>query len=238
MLPPPPRILLILGTDAAGKDHVADFLIRRWHGAGIAVEKREGRLSASPADPRPSTERKGILNHALEALFLRCLPWIRWLLRWTLPRLLAHDVHRLASPPQAVLVVSQTDLRLAAFLDSEFPSPPPASRPWQESLRRLAAIPGLRVLLLRVSGPVRKRRIQHRVTSGVSDPFDRFLLSDPARARRFDECLTRLAINALGAAVIDNEDLGEEELETAVAQALSPTPLPGDASRLPPPEHG
>ncbi|MBN8248252.1 MAG: hypothetical protein J0L84_12515 [Verrucomicrobia bacterium] len=231
MLPPPPRVLLILGTDASGKDHVADFLIRRWAAAGVSVEKREGRLSASPADPRPGTERKGALNHAMEALFLRCLPWIRWLLRRVLPRLLAHDVRRFVVRKQAVIVVSQTDLRLAAFLDSEFPAPPSASRPWQESLRRLAAVPGLRVLLLRVSGPVRERRIRHRVAAGVSDPFDRLLLSDAPRARRFDDCLGRLATGVLQARVIENNDLDEEDLERAVAQALTGPPPDGGSAR-------
>jgi hypothetical protein len=43
MLPPPPPVLLILGTDAAGKDYVADFLICRWQAAGDVVEKRAGR---------------------------------------------------------------------------------------------------------------------------------------------------------------------------------------------------
>jgi len=222
MLPPPPRVLLILGTDASGKDHVADGLIGRWEQMGFPVEKREGRLSARPGDRRPSTERKGLLNHALEWLFLRSLPWIRWLLRWVLPRLLAADVRRFHAREPAV-VVSQTDLRLAAFLDSEFDSPTPSSPRWQEALRRLAALPDLRVLLLRVSGPVRERRIRHRVATGVSDPFDRLLLADPARARRFDECLTRLATEALGAGVIENNDLDARALEAAVARALGAT---------------
>ena len=33
MLPPPSPVLLILGTDAAGKDYVANFLIRHWQAA-------------------------------------------------------------------------------------------------------------------------------------------------------------------------------------------------------------
>lgn len=40
MLPPPPPVLLVLGTDAAGKDYVADFLIRRWQALGYSLEKR------------------------------------------------------------------------------------------------------------------------------------------------------------------------------------------------------
>lgn len=217
---------------------MADFLIRRWRAAGFPVEKREGRLSASPADLRPSTERKGALNHALEALFLRCLPGIRRLLRWTLPRLLAQDVRRFATPRDAVVVVSQTDLRLAAFLDSEFSTPPPDSPTWSRSLRQLASLPGLRVLLLRVSGPVRERRIRHRVAAGVSDPFDRLLLSDAPRARRFDDCLSRMAVEVLHAGVVENQDLGEHDLEIAVTRALTAPAPPGfdggPASRTPP----
>ena len=46
MLPPPPPVLLILGTDAAGKDYVAEFLIGRWRAAGHRVEKRTGKPAA------------------------------------------------------------------------------------------------------------------------------------------------------------------------------------------------
>jgi len=41
-----------LGTDTAGKDCVADFLIRRWHGAGGPLRARAPRAS-NAFRPRP-----------------------------------------------------------------------------------------------------------------------------------------------------------------------------------------
>jgi len=220
MLPPPPRVLLILGTDASGKDHVADVLVRRWEALGFPVEKREGRLSAPPVKRGSSNDRKGALAHGLEALFLRSLPCIRGLLRWVLPRLLAQDIRCFRAGGRSVVVASQTALRLAAFLASESVELWPESVRWRDSLQRLAAIPGLRVLLLRVSGEIRERRIRERVASGVSDPFDRFLLRDPDRARRFDDHLMRLGTEFLDGVVIENNDLDDDALESAVQRAL------------------
>ncbi len=73
MLPPPPPVLLILGTDAAGKDYVADFLIRHWRIQGYSTEKRAGAFAAAPVDDRSSSERKGRWGRFKEQFFIRCL---------------------------------------------------------------------------------------------------------------------------------------------------------------------
>lgn len=44
----PPATLLILGTDASGKNYVANFITEIIENSGFETEKRDGWLSAGP----------------------------------------------------------------------------------------------------------------------------------------------------------------------------------------------
>jgi hypothetical protein len=222
MLPPPPPVLLILGTDAAGKDYVADFLIRRWHAAGYAVEKRAGRFSAAAVDDRSSSERKGRWGRFQEQAFLWLFPLLRPFLLNVAQGLLAWDIRRFRPSGPPVVVVSHTALRLLALLQGQSIRPLPLSRAIRETLRALREVTQASVIILNVDPAIRQRRIAARIQSGQVDPFDRYMVADRARAERIESALIRFAVNDLKAQVIKNNDLDAIALEAELTQAMRP----------------
>lgn len=220
MLPPPPSILLILGTDAAGKDYVADFLIRRWQAAGYAVEKRAGGFAAPAVDNRSSSERKGRWGRFQEQVFIRLFPLLRPLLPGVAGWLLRRDRRRFRLADRPLVVVSHTALRLLAFVQGQALSPPPLSLTLQQALRALRETTKATVIVLDVDPDTRQRRIAVRIQQGTVDPFDRYMQAHRERAERIEGYLMTLATHHLQAKVIKNNDLDETALEAALARAL------------------
>lgn len=222
MLPPPPPVLLILGTDAAGKDHVAEFLIRRWRAAGHRVEKRTGKLAAPAADARSSSERKGRWGRFQERVFLGLFPLLRPVLLAVARLLLARDRRRFRPSTLPLVVVSHTGLRLLALVLGQHREgwAALARSPVLERTLRAMPPPGTLVVVLDVAPATRHRRITARIQSGTVDPFDRYMLADLDRAEHIEHCLVELATRYLNAALIENDDLDEEALERELARAL------------------
>ena len=229
MLPPPPPVLLILGTDAAGKDYVAEFLIRRWRAAGHRVEKRAGKLAAPAADARSSSERKGRWGRFRERAFLGLFPLLHPLLPAVAWLLLARDRRRFRPSAVPLVVVSHTALRLLALVLGQQREGVGAlaRRPALERTLRAVRPPETTVVVLDVAPATRRRRIAARIRSGTVDPFDRYMLADPDRAERIEGCLVELATRYLNAAVIENDDLDDAALEQELERALGrPAPFP------------
>ncbi len=227
MLPPPPPGLLILGTDAAGKDYVADFLIRRWQAAGYAVEKRAGRFSALAVDDRSSSERKGRWGRFQEQVFLNLFPLLRPLLPGVAGWLLRRDYRRFRPTDRPVVVVSHTALRLLALVRGQVHAPPPLSLALQQALRALRETTQATVIVLDIDPAIRQRRISARIECGTVDPFDRYMLADRVRAERIEGGLVDLATRYLNAAVIENDDLDDAALEWELERVLGrPAPFP------------
>jgi hypothetical protein len=229
-------VLLILGTDAAGKDHVAELLICRWRAVGYRVEKRAGGFSAPAVDARSSSERKGRWGRFRErVVFLGLFPLLRpgcparpgcswratgaastrrtarwWLVSHTAPRLLA-------------LVLGQHREGLATL--ARFPA-------LQRALDAVAPATGAVAVVLDIDPAIRYHRIRRRIESGMVDPFDRYMLDDPERAERIERSLVELATRYLDAAVIENDDLDDDALERALERALcrAAPPVPREAS--------
>lgn len=236
MLPPPPPVLVILGTDAAGKDYVAEFLIGRWRAAGHRVEKRAGRLAAPAADARSSSERKGRWGRFQERAFLGLLPMLRPVLPAVARLLLVPDRRRFRPSAVPLVVVSHTALRLLALVLGQHREGwvAIARRPALERALRAALPPATTVAVLDVAPATRRRRIAARLRSGIGDPLDRYMLADPDRAERIERCLVELATRYLNAAVIENDDLDDATLERGLARALGRAPVryaPGPPTR-------
>lgn len=229
MVPPPPPVLLILGTDAAGKDYVAEFLIHRWRAVGHRVEKRAGGFSAPMIDARSSSERKGRWGRFQKRAFLGLLPLLRPLLPAVARLLLARDRRRFRPSAVPLVVVSHTALRLLALVLGQHREgwAAIARRPALERALRAALPPGTTVVVLDVAPATRRWRIAARIQSGTVDPFDRYMLADPDRAERIEGCLVDLATRYLNAAVIENDDLDDAALERELERALGrPAPFP------------
>lgn len=231
MLPPPPPVLLILGTDAAGKDYVAEFLIRRWRAAGHRVEKRAGGFAAPAADARSSSERKGRWGRFQERAFLELFPLLRPLLPAVARLLLARDRRRFRPSAIPLVVVSHTALRLLALILGQHREgwAVLANRPALESTLRALPPLGTRVLVLDITHATRRRRIAARIRSGTADPFDNYMLADPDRSEHIERCLVEIATHYLKAALIENDDLDDAALERELERAL------GRQARLPSP---
>lgn len=218
--PSPPPVLLILGTDAAGKDHVANFLIRRWEECGHRVEKRAGGFSEPAFDARSSSDRKGALGRAMELLFLAFFPVLRPLLGIVLPLMIRRDLRRFRRPDHPVVIVSHTALRLLAFSEAWRRPEAAPLRPRGSALARELTGTGATVLMLTLAPTVRERRIRRRVSDLTSDPFDRLMVRDPELANRFQRQLTRMAVDCLKASVVENNDLDPDALDRELARAL------------------
>lgn len=226
MLPPPPPVLLILGTDAAGKDYVADFLVRRWQARGHLLEKRAGAFAGAAVDARSSSARKGRWGRFQERVFLTLFPLVRPLTPYLAQKLLARDQQRFRPADRPLVVVSHTALRLLAFAYGPIIPPPPLSPALGQALHALQATTRATAIVLDIDPAIRQQRIAARVRQGTVDPFDQYMQADVERAERIERYLVTLAIEYLQAGVIENNHLTDDALEMALADALLQRTLP------------
>ena len=230
MLPPPPPVLLILGTDAAGKDYVADFLVRRWQARGHLLEKRAGAFAGAAVDARSSSARKGRWGRFQERVFLTLFPLVRPLTPYLAQKLLARDQQRFRPADRPLVVVSHTALRLLAFAYGPIIPPPPLSPALGQALHALQATTSATTIVLDIDPAIRQQRIGARVRQGTVDPFDHYMQADVERAERIERYLVTLAIEYLQAGVIENNHLTDDALEMALADALLQRTLPSQQS--------
>lgn len=212
-----PRLMVLLGTDASGKNHVARLWAARLRADRVVLEVREGKLSTPPAVDRDHGD-KGTLSLLAERVFLLFFPLARLVLPLALPLLLWWDLRRYRSAPTPVLVVSHSVLRLLAFClgqNAHYLSDGRLNGLTARGLRRMAALPGLRVFVLDVDDTVRRARLQARLAEGSMDPFDQYMAADSVRSERIEACLVRLAQDAFGAHLIENNNLSDADLWAA-----------------------
>lgn len=236
-------MLLILGVDGSGKNHVANVAVDALGEAGMPVGVRPGYLSARPTSARTS-EGKRRLRLLEERLFLAAFPVLRPIVPLVAAALVQADVLRWQrrSAPRGrgapAVVVSHTPVRVLAFalghrgVDQPLRVPGPAAA----ALRRLASVPGLRPVVLDVSPEVRARRLAERAMRGRLDHFDRYL-ADPTHAElaeRIEATMVELAERHLGATVVVNDDLDLG----AIAEALGLDRLDGCGAGGPTDPHG
>lgn len=206
-----PLVVLVLGTDASGKDYVAELMRAVLAGRGLILEKRRGWFSAQACD-RPSSEDKHPFRLILERLFLLFHPILRGVLPPSLAWAIDADrvMFRLARRAD-VLVVSHTPLRLLAF-DLGHGRDRGAPRSVVRALAALRAVVDLRTLVLDTDTEVRARRIRDRNTQGRADHFDRYMAAHPDRSENVAQALLRLARTHLDATVIQNNAPGPDSL--------------------------
>ncbi|MGB8702931.1 MAG: hypothetical protein WCD18_26245 [Thermosynechococcaceae cyanobacterium] len=219
-----PNLILILGTDAAGKNHVANALADRLRPRGQPIEKRAGALSAKPTQALTS-EDKGFLALAQERIFLTVFPFLRPLLPLIVAGWLWLDSQRFKQDPYRVtIVISHTALRLLSFaLGHRYLGPDDIRLPRYlvQSLRRWRQKTGVQVLVLDVADAIRQQRIQARALAGKADVMDRYMAEDSARSERIEADLVWLARRYLGAYLLENNDLDEVQLNRELDRALA-----------------
>lgn len=207
-----PETILLLGTDAAGKNHVAEVWLRRLGELGVSVELHEGWLAGRPSDPE-AVDEKSFFSHLAEQTFLRVFPLIGWVMPLALNVLIWLDGRRFSVDGTRRLVVSHSALRILAFTlgarGRGIESLPASSRRIVRDFHRRS---GATVLVLDVDPEVRQQRLQARLDRGGADPFDRYMLADPVRSERIEACLVQLAVRHMDAHLIVNNQLDDEAL--------------------------
>lgn len=209
-----PSTLLILGTDAAGKNHLARLIARRWQELNEPLIIREGWLAAQPAEPEQE-EDKGAFSLLKEQLFLALYPFCKPVFLPLLHYLIRRDIKNFQPQSQSQLVVSHTGLRLLAFhLGHLYKSPDEIRLPasLEKTLSTLKDQCQTTTVVLDIDHQVRQQRVQARRANGGSDPFDHYMARDEERSERIEDILVWLGRQFLQAQVIENNDLSEAEL--------------------------
>ncbi|MCC6436793.1 MAG: hypothetical protein IT196_17295 [Acidimicrobiales bacterium] len=216
------QLLLILGVDGAGKNHVANVGAAALAAAGHRVVTRSGYLSARDR-PVTSSEDKGRLRLTEERLFLFAFPLLRPVIPFVVDALLRADLRRWNRRPAAsgrTVVVSHTPIRVLAFTLGHRRADQPLQVPRRvgRTLHRVARDTGLRAVVLDVSPSVRAQRLSERAMRGRLDRFDRYLANpaNAALAERIEATLVELAERYLDASVLYNDDLDDD----AIAEGL------------------
>ncbi len=216
-----PGVILLLGTDASGKNHVANLWARKLKALGCDLVIREGGLCGKPAKQGDHGDKSQVALWA-ERGFIFLFPLARWTLPPALTLLLHWDAWRFKPPKQKMLAVSHNVLRILAFYlgqsrrharDKTLPT-------WMErAIRRVHRASKAMVIVLDVDDATRQRRIQARLHEGSVDPFDRFMAADSARSERIEACLVRLATHYCQAYLVENNDLSDDALWEAFQKA-------------------
>ena len=208
------NLVLILGTDASGKDHLARLVLAHLQKAGVFLEKRRGWLSA-PACAADSSEHKGPARLFAERLFLRIYPLIAWALPTALTLCILADVltYRLLRR-RPVMLVSHTALRLLAFHmghDDAFRMPAHLGK----ALATLRG-QGLQTLFVTTERDVRLGRIHDRIRRDKVDHFDLYMARRPRHGERVTDALERIAVDFLHAHTIRNDAHGDAHIALAL----------------------
>jgi hypothetical protein len=213
-----PDVILLLGTDASGKDHVAGIIETMIAQAGGTAEKRR-RFFSGAITREASSTGKNWLDTLQEVLFLSLHALLGPLLPRLLDLLIRRDLQRFRRPAGKLVVVGHNGLRGLAFHfgNSRRSTGPILLPPYlQRTFARLRAETGAHIIVLDVEDHIRKRRIADRLATGQADRFDRYMAADGRRSERIEACLVDLVCRHLGGVLIANNDLSDEELQERI----------------------
>lgn len=213
-----PDVILLIGTDASGKDHIANVLEKMICDEGGLVEKRMRFFSASPTRQKTSTN-KNIWDNFQEVVFLNVYRYLGPLLPLLLTGLLFYDLYRYRRADKKLVVVGHNCLRALAFYWAEHLRPDGSliiPNYLNYAFSKLKEKTGVEVLVLDVSHHIRKKRIMRRVEQGLADRFDLYMLSDPVRSERIEACLVLGAVSLLQANLMMNDDICDDEVKATL----------------------
>jgi thymidylate kinase len=221
---PPPQLLLILGVDGSGKNHVANVLEGMLKGAGYQIEKRAGGFS-SPVTLALTSEDKGQWALWKERIFLWSFPLLRGLVLTIATLWIRRDLQRYPKSPLPTLIISHSPLRLIAFyLGHRYHTLEQIRLPLALE-RLLQSIPqrtGATTIVLDIEPQIRRQRVAQRLTNGTADYLDRYMAKPEHQdlSERIEASLVWLAQRYLAASVIENNDLSPAELSEQIQKAL------------------
>ncbi|NCC04536.1 MAG: hypothetical protein EOM37_10955 [Proteobacteria bacterium] len=217
-----PDVILVIGTDASGKDHVTNILENMIREAGGEVEKRK-RFFCGATTKEVYSTNKGFLDRAQEALFLAFYPFVGRLMPLIFSLWTRRDAIRFRGPRKKLIIVGHNGLRALAFYWAR-QTTPRGELLVSDSLRHTFSLvkekTGAHVLVLDVDHSVRQQRINARVEKGLADRFDLYMLENPERSEAIEACLVKGAQELWDAKLLINNDLTDEELRDRLRYLL------------------
>lgn len=231
MTPPPskqsppalPKRILLLGTDASGKNHVAAVWAHKFRQQNTHLDIREGWLNAKPV-ALGVDDAKSSFSKFAEACFINVFPILKWFLPPILSLLLLWDSLRFRKPKTHLLVVSHKALRILAFTFGQktpLGQTPTLPRYLQKALGTLKQTYQGTAFVLDVEPDVRMARIRARLEENDADPFDLFMAKDSVRSEQIEACLISITTTYLGAHLIENNQLSDDALWQAFQTGLN-----------------
>jgi len=221
----PPDTLLILGTDASGKNHIANLIVRILEKSGYGIEKREGWFSEKASDA-VSSEDKGFIDLLIEKMVLITFPLTQYMMPFLLTLLIKRDLNRFGKTGKTdkkVIVISHSALRVLAFyLGHKFYNEETIKIPHylRIALRAIKPATQANTIVLDIAPEIRHHRIAHREKHGKMDNFDHYMAQDTIRSERIESFLVWLAKTYLDAVIIENNDLNDAELINLIEAAF------------------
>lgn len=218
----PPETILLLGTDASGKNHVANFMADMIEASGHSVEKRDGWLSKKAADI-VSSEDKSTLDLMKEQAFIAAFAVTKSLIPLLAGLLVKLDLIRFRRSNRRIIVIGHHAFRVLAFYlghvcrkEEEIFIPLYLDR----ILRTIVPATGVKSIVLDIDDRIRKQRIARRKAEGKADVFDRYMAEDGVRSERIEYYLVWLSRRYLSAYVLENNDLDKRELAEEINRAF------------------
>lgn len=215
-------LLLILGTDAAGKDYVGNLAVEFLHRTGGDVEKRAGWFSGRHTF-KASSEEKGRVALFLESVFLYLFPVAKGLIPVAAALFLNLDLLLFKRKEKNIVVVSHTVLRLLAFyMGHTFSSVNDIALPTflSNTLSHTARVADAKVIVLDVEHDVRHERIKKRAHKGKMDRFDAYMAKNSLLSEKIEEYLVWLGTRYFDAHYVENNNLSRKELEDFLTEVL------------------
>lgn len=233
-----PQTVLLLGTDASGKNHVAHAWLARYQSYGVQASVSEGWLSSAPVDHTNDHAEKSWSSRTTEKLFLWLFPLMTWCLPTIVAWLMRRDARKFSTrqcdDATHRIVVSHSALRVLAFClgqRREFIQSRTLAPHLRRAVSELVEHSRAVVIVLDIDDATRRKRLQQRCLEGSADPFDRFMLADSHRSENIEDSLVWLAQQLMGAEVIVNDDLSDAELWAAFESACRASVPRPSASR-------
>jgi hypothetical protein len=218
-----PDAILLLGTDASGKDYVANVLTDLIREAGGEVEKRQ-RFFGGKTISAASSEDKGFFDTLQEKTFLLLFQRLGFLMPLLVSLIIFWDSRRFRLPVEKKLVVvGHNALRALAFhLGHRFDSAEQIRLPWYliRALNTMKRATHAHIIVLDVDDHIRKKRIAARLSEGSEDTFDRYMHSDSERSERIEACLVQLVLKYLDGRLLENNDLPDDTLKEMMHDAF------------------
>jgi thymidylate kinase len=226
----PPDVLLILGMDGSGKNHLANLTSDYIMSLGFAVEKREGKLAGKTTEA-VSSEDKSWKELLAEKIFIWSFSYLKFTIPFLVYLLIDRDLRQFRkSERKKTIVISHTAIRLLAFyLGHIYQDSAQIILPkyLEKKLYLMTKQTKVKTIVLDIENQIRRQRIAAREAKGKIDNMDRYM-ADPKHielSERIEDFLVWIALKYLQAFKIDNNDLSDlaliNEIEKAFQQFAS-----------------